>query len=57
MRKQKMGCNGNRETFEGTRLLALKMEDGGSESRTTILGNRKRKKDISSPQSQRCTAY
>lgn len=57
MRKQRMGCNGNRETFEGTGLLALKMEDGVSESRTTILGNRKRKKDISYPQSQRCTAY
>lgn len=41
MRKQRVGCNGNRETFEGTGLLALKMEDGDCESRTTVLGNRK----------------
>lgn len=57
MRKQRTGCNGNRETFEGTGLLALKMEDGDCESRTTVLGNRKRKKDISSPQPQKGTAY
>lgn len=47
--KQEGGMNGNREAFEGTGLLALKMEDGDCESRTTVLGNRKRKKDISSP--------